>query len=161
MPRFRAAHTPQVALEFALRGDYIPRQEAFVTRIAHSVLDSAQGLRVEIQNGRHRLTADEPVSAGGGDAGPSPYQLLLSSLAACTAMTLRMYADRKGWTLGNIHVDLELHKDGEDSTGTIKRVLSFSAPLSEEQRQKLAAIAEKTPVTRTVRAGAPIATEIR
>jgi putative redox protein len=132
-----------------------------VTRIAHSVLDSAQGLRVEIQNGRHRLTADEPVAVGGTDAGPAPYQLLLSSLAACTAMTLRMYADRKGWTLGNIHVDAELHKDGEDSTGTIKRVVSFSAPLDAEQKQKLAAIAEKTPVTRTLKAGTPITTEMR
>jgi putative redox protein len=132
-----------------------------VTRIAHSVLDSAQGLSAEIQNGRHRLTSDEPVALGGTDAGPAPYQLLLSSLAACTAMTLRMYADRKGWTLGNIHVDVELHKDTEDSTGTIKRVLSFSAPLSDEQKQKLAAIAEKTPVTRTIKTGASIATELR
>jgi putative redox protein len=132
-----------------------------VKRIAHTVLDSAQGLSAQIQNGRHRLTADEPVAVGGADAGPSPYQLLLSSLAACTAMTLRMYADRKGWTLGNVHVDVELHKDTEDSTGSIKRVVSFSAPLSAEQREKLAAIAEKTPVTRTIRAGAPIATELR
>ena len=130
-------------------------------RIAHTVLDSAEHYASTIHNGPHVLTADEPVALGGKGSGASPYQLLLSGLAACTAATLRMYADRKGWTLGTIHVDLELDKDTEASTGTIKRVISFSEPLSEEQKSKLAAIAEKTPVTRTIRAGAPIATELR
>lgn len=132
-----------------------------MTRIAHSVLDSAEHYAATIQSGKHRVTADEPVAIGGTDTGPSPYQLVLSGLAACTSITLRMYADRKGWKLGNIHVDLELHKESEQDTGSIKRVISFGAQLDDEQRSKLAAIAEKTPVTRTIKAGAPITTELR
>ena len=132
-----------------------------MTRVAHTLVDSAEGLASAIKNGPHRITADEPKSLGGTETGATPYQLLLSALGACTAATLRMYGDRKGWKLGTIHVDLELHKETEDSTGTIRRVISFSEPLTDEQKTKLAAIAEKTPVTRTVKAGAPIATELR
>jgi putative redox protein len=131
-----------------------------VTRIAHTVLDSTDHYVVTIQNGKHSLIADEPTVLGGTDAGSSPYQLLLSGLGACTSITLRMYAERKGWSLGTIHVDLEIHKAGDDDTGAIKRIISFSEPLSEEQRSKLLAIAEKTPVTKTIRAGAPITTEL-
>ncbi len=112
-------------------------------RIAHAVLDSAAGSR------------------GGTDTGPSPYELLLAGLGACTAITLRMYAERKGWQLGTIHVDLELHKDDEGDTGRIARVVSFSAPLQPEQKARLAEIAEKTPVTRTIKAGAVIDTTFR
>jgi putative redox protein len=132
-----------------------------VARVAHTSVDSAEGLASEIANGPHRVSADEPKALGGHDSGATPYQLLLSGLGACTTATLRMYADRKGWKLGTIHVDLEFHKDSEESTGTIRRVISFSEPLTEEQKTKLAAIAEKTPVTRTIKAGAPIATELR
>jgi putative redox protein len=135
-------------------------QENRVTRIVHTVLDSAEHYACRITSGKHQITADEPVAVGGTDSGPSPYQLFLSGLAACTSITLRMYADRKGWKLGTIHVDLELHKEGNDDTGKIKRVISFSEPLSAEQRSKLLEISEKTPVTRTVKAGAPITTEL-
>jgi putative redox protein len=139
---------------------HAPAKENRVTRIAHTFLDSAEHYAATIQNGKHRLTADEPVALGGTDTGSSPYQLVLSGLAACTSITLRMYADRKGWSLGKVHVDVEIHKAGVDDTGKIKRVISFSEPLSEEQRAKLLAIAEKTPVTRTIMAGAPITTEL-
>lgn len=131
-----------------------------MSRIAHTVLDSAHHYASNIRNGPHVICADEPAALGGEGSGASPYQLLLSSLAACTAATLRMYADRKGWQLGTIHIDLELHKDSDASTGTIKRVISFSEVLSSEQRERLAAIAQKTPVTRTLMAGAPIETEL-
>jgi putative redox protein len=97
-----------------------------MARIAHSVLDSTDHYAVAIKNGRHSLSADEPTAAGGADSGSAPYQLLLSSLGACTSITLRMYADRKGWRLGTIHIDLELHKDDESDTGTIRRTISFS-----------------------------------
>jgi putative redox protein len=132
-----------------------------VTRIAHTILDSAEHYAATVQNGKHRLTADESTAFGGTDAGSSPYQLLLSGLGACTSITLRMYAERKGWKLGAIHVDLELHKDDVEDTGKITRAISFGEPLTEEQRSKLLAIAEKTPVTRTIKAGAPITTELR
>jgi putative redox protein len=135
-------------------------KESRVTRTAHTILESKEHYVATIRNGKHQLTADEPVAIGGTDTGSSPYQLLLSGLGACTAITLRMYADRKGWALGTIKVDLELHKQNEQDTGTIKRVITFSEALTDEQRSKLAAIAEKTPVTRTIRAGAPITTEL-
>lgn len=131
-----------------------------MTRTAHTILESKEHFATTIRNGRHQLTADEPTAIGGTDTGSTPYQLLLSGLGACTAITLRMYADRKGWKLGTIKVDLELHKEDEKDTGKIKRVITFSEALNDEQRSKLAEIAEKTPVTRTIKAGAPISTEL-
>ena len=130
-------------------------------RIAHATIDNAAGYAAAVRAGRHKLDADEPASRGGTDTGPAPYELLLAGLGACTAITLRMYAERKGWQLGTIHVDLELHKDGEGDTGRIARVVSFGATLQPEQRARLAEIAEKTPVTRTIKAGAAIDTTFR
>src|SRR5258706_23302 len=127
-----------------------------MTRIAHTTLDSVTGYACVIHAGRHELTADESTARGGTDTGPAPYQLLLSSLAACTAITLRMVAARKGWELGSIHVDVELHKD--DGADRIARAITLSAPLSAEQKATLADIVEKTPVTKTIKAGAPIET---
>lgn len=131
-----------------------------MTRVAHTLVDSTEGLASSIKNGPHRISADEPESLGGKGSGATPYQLVLAGLGACTTATLRMYADRKQWKLGTIHVDLELHKESEASTGTIRRRLTFSEPLTDEQKAKLLAIAEKTPVTRTIKAGAPITTEL-
>ena len=126
-------------------------------RIAHTVLDSETGYACVIRAGRHELTADEPGSRGGTDTGPAPYELLLASLAACTAITLRMVAARKRWELGSIHVDVELHKD--DGADRIVRTITLTAPLNDEQKATLADIAEKTPVTKTIKAGATIETK--
>jgi putative redox protein len=82
------------------------------SRVSHVVLDSKSRYACTLHARRHTLTADEPHSNGGTDTGPAPYDLLLSGLAACTAITLRMYAERKGWELGEIHVDLFLYYDG-------------------------------------------------
>ncbi len=112
----------------------------------------------QIQTGNHQLAADEPVTAGGQDAGPSPYGLVLSGLGACTTITLRMYADKKGWDLGQISVELTLLKNREGDTH-IERVLQCSAALSEEQWERLLDIASKTPVTKTLAAGATITTQ--
>jgi len=127
-------------------------------RIAHAALDSQTGDACVIRAGRYTLTADESASHGGTDTGPAPYQLLVSALAACTAITLRMVAARKGWELGSIHVEVELHKD---ATGAdrIARSISFSAALSDEHKATLADVAEKTPVTKTIKAGAPVETK--
>ena len=127
-------------------------------RIAHAVLDSQTGDACVIRARRHTLTADEALSHGGTDTGPAPYEILFSALAACTAITLRMVAQRKGWELGAIRVDVELEKDASGAD-RIARTVSFGAPLNEEQRATLAEIAEKTPVTRTIKAGAPIETK--
>jgi putative redox protein len=112
-----------------------------------------------LRSGRHALVADEPVEAGGGDAGPSPFGLLLSGLGACTAITLRMYGERKGWPLGEVQVDLTCHWQGERLV--IDRTLHVAGALDDAQRARLVEIAAKTPVTRALSAGAEIRTALR
>jgi putative redox protein len=109
-----------------------------------------------IRSGSHTLVADESPALGGNDAGPPPYGLLLAALGACTSITLRMYAARKGWELGPLHVDLHMFR-GDDGE-RIERTIRTSPSLTAEQRTRLGEIAEKTPVTRTLARGTPIAT---
>lgn len=113
--------------------------------------------RTEIDLGRHALTADEPPSHGGNDAGPAPYDLLLASLGACTAITLRMYAERKEWPLDRLEVRLRLR--GMPGALMIERVLAAEG-VDAEQAARLAEIAEKTPVTLTLKGGIPIDTRL-
>jgi putative redox protein len=127
--------------------------------IAGVTMDSAGGFAQTIHAGAHALTADEPASNGGTDTGPAPYALLLSAVGACTSITLRMYAQRKGWELGEIHMQLKMLR-GADGAERIERTLRFAAPLTDEQRARLGEIADKTPVTKTVRAGVTIVTTI-
>jgi putative redox protein len=127
--------------------------------IAHATASSGSTVpdwQVDIEAGVHHLVADEPVPAGA-DAGPPPFGLVMSGLAACTAMTLRMYAERKGWDLSRIDVDIRYDVD-DDGKGSIGRTVAVPAELGAEQRQRLAEIAERTPVTLALRAGTPIAT---
>jgi len=109
-----------------------------------------------IETGDHRLTADEPPANGGGDRGPSPYDLVLSGLAACTAITLRMYADRKAWPLESLSVGVRLHR-GADQALRIERTVAPTG-LDAAQCARLAEIAEKTPVTLALKHGLPIDT---
>lgn len=113
--------------------------------------------RQDISTSGFSLVADEPVTSGGQGVGPAPYDYLLASLGACTAMTLQMYAERKEWALGDLSVELELLKNAGGDTH-IERVVSCSASLSDEQWAKLLDIAGKTPVTKTILAGATITT---
>lgn len=124
----------------------------------HLVCDS--GLAQEIRTRNHVLRADEPVSAGGTDSGPAPYEILLSALAACTSLTLRMYADRKGWDLGRIEVEARFLRDanGEES---IRREVFFSLPQAADAQERLATVWEKTPVTKTLKRSLPITTTFR
>ena len=124
---------------------------------AHARSSGAQW-RTDIQAGRHALVADEPAALDGADAGPAPYELLTSALAACTAITLRMYAARKGWPLAGIEVDVHFRKDG-DAAG-IDRTLTLEGPLDADQRARLADIAERTPVTLTLKQGVEITTTL-
>ena len=111
-------------------------------------------------DGRHALTADEPVSAGGGDAGPGPYELLLMALGSCTSMTVRLYAARKKWPLEQVIVRLRHQKvhaedcaECEDKNVLLDRIdldLNFVGPLDEVQRARLREIADKCPVHRTL-----------
>ena len=130
--------------------------------VAHAVAAAgatAPPWRVELRAGAHQLVADEPASNGGGDSGPSPFGLLLSGLAACTAMTLRMYAEHKGWTLTAIDVDVQ-YDVADNDEASIERTITLPADLPPEQRDRLADIAERTPVTLAVRRGTPITTVI-
>ena len=113
---------------------------------------------VAIAAGHHQLNADEAPALGGKDTGPAPFELLCSALGACTAITLRMCAERKAWPLRGVQVDLHFSGNGKD--GAIARVLSFDGDLSEEQRTRLADIAERTPVTLTLKNGVAITTTL-
>jgi putative redox protein len=96
----------------------------------------------------HAVLSDELREAGGEDRGPSPTELLLASVGACVAMTLKMYAGRKGWDLGDLQVDLSSHD--EQGTYVIERRVTYGAPLSDEQRQRLGEIAGRCPVSRRI-----------
>lgn len=127
-------------------------------RIASATVSTA-GPEYEqrIETGGFLLNSDEPVAAGGRNAGPAPYNLLLASLGSCTAITLRMYAGRKGWDIGAMQIALTLDKDDEGNA-FISRVLSTDAKLEPAQWEKLIEIANKTPVTRTLLTGTRITT---
>lgn len=106
----------------------------------------------------HELRSDEPESAGGADAAPTPMELLLAAVGACTATTLRMYAERKGWTLGEIRVDLRLVE--EAGASRVERRIRLGGELPEDARRRLLEIAAKTPVTRLVAEGTRIDTRL-
>lgn len=111
-----------------------------------------------IKTGNHQLISDEPTHAGGQDAGPAPYDYILAGLGACTSITLTMYAERKGWNLGELSIDLTLQKDHDGNT-FIERVLHSTATLTDAQWQKLLEIAGKTPVTKTLLQSSKISTQ--
>lgn len=128
-------------------------------------LESADAFRTEILAGRHALIADEPRAVGGADQGPSPYELLAAALGACTAMTLRLYAERKRWPLEGVEVHLEHLKehaadcaDCERPAGigvdTIDREVELLGPLDDDQRRRLLEISDRCPVHRTLTGGA-------
>lgn len=115
---------------------------------------------LDVFAGRHRLTADEPVAAGGDDTGPNPYELLAAALAACTVMTLRMYARHKGLPVATIRCAVTHRKihaedcaDCETRSGKIdrlERVIEIEGPLDAATRQRLLEIADRCPVHRTL-----------
>ena len=108
---------------------------------------------------RHAFLADEPAAVGGGDAGPAPFDYLVSALGACTAITLRMSGERKGWDLGEIRVELQAHKDAQGNAG-IDRQVTVGGALNAEQRDRLADVCERTPVTLVVKSGLPVRTQL-
>ena len=112
-----------------------------------------------VQSGKHSFIADEPPSSGGQDTGPTPSDLLLAALASCTSITLRMYADRKSWAIEAIHVAVTSTR-APDKSLSVERVLTFDGVLSDEQKSRLAEIAERTPVTLALKTGVAIHTRL-
>lgn len=104
----------------------------------------------EIDVRSHRLLADEPAEHGGEDDGPSAQELLAASLASCTAITMEMYAKRKGWDIGRIAVEAEYSPAERGAPTRFRLVLKLPASLTEEQLERLSVIAAKCPVHRTL-----------
>ena len=121
------------------------------------------GFRTEIETRMHGLVADEPRSLGGTDRGPTPYELLLGALGSCMAMTMRMYADRKGWPLSAVEVRLRTARSHEADCEVcdvapvgitrIERAIEMSGSLSDEQRRRVLEIADRCPVKQTLERG--------
>ena len=125
--------------------------------MAHATADiGTTNYTVALVAGHHKLASDEGAAAGGQDAGATPHELLCAALAACTAITLRMYAQRKEWALRAVHVDVLLKIEGKEHR--ITRRLRLEGTLDQAQRARLADIAERTPVTLTLKQGATITT---
>jgi putative redox protein len=123
----------------------------------------ATGYRTEISAHGHQLVADEPATVGGTDAGPTPYDFLLGAVGACTAMTLRMYANRKGWPLEDAVVRLRNARSYADDCEhcekeavgirRLERQIELKGPLTDDQRARLLAIADRCPIKQTLERG--------
>jgi putative redox protein len=107
-------------------------------------------LRQDVRIRRHELTADEPPEHGGEDEGPSPQELLAASLASCTAVTMEMYAQRKGWDVGDLQVDVNYEPAQRGSPTRFEMVVRFPKEMPEDQRERLMQIGAKCPVHRTL-----------
>jgi putative redox protein len=126
-------------------------------KIVHIQL-TGQNYKTIMTAGRHEITADEPVSVGGQDLGPDPYDLLLMSLGSCSVITMKMYAERKKWDLKDVYIELRHRK--EQATGSekengamvdvIEKEMLTEGDLNEEQLEKLLEISKKCPVHRTL-----------
>lgn len=128
----------------------------------------AAGFLQDVQTGPHHLLADEPLAYGGTNRGPSPYGLLAAGLGACTSMTLRMYARRKGWPLTHVSVDVSHDKVHAQDASTptpanidlFRRRITVTGDLSDDQKHKLLEIADKCPVHKTLEASSRVETEL-
>ncbi|HYR32825.1 MAG TPA: OsmC family protein [Burkholderiales bacterium] len=133
--------------------------ELVITKCSVAGAAEDPNYRQAVRCGRHEMIVDERPARGGADAGPMPFEYLLASLGACTSITLRMYAERKGWDIGAVGVSLSLRQDKE-GTRTIERRVTLSGTLTAQQLEKLADICEKTPVTLAVKSGLSVRTTL-
>ena len=130
---------------------------ALINRSAHAVAGKMravarrrQGFQHELDIGTHQLTVDEPEEAGGDDAGPSPQELLAAALASCTAITMEMYAKRKGWNVDGLEIDCRYTPAERGCPTRFELVYRMPPNLTEEQVERLQVIAAKCPVHRTL-----------
>ena len=121
-----------------------------LTRMKATARREGGTLRHTVQVRDHQLTIDEPLHAGGQDSGPDPQELLAASLASCTAITMEMYAARKGWDIGPVEVDVEYSAAERGCPTKFELVMRLSDDLPEEQAERLRVIAAKCPVHRAL-----------
>ena len=131
---------------------------------AHGVIAEETGkgaFQLAMHSGRHHFLADEPESVGGMGSGLSPYELVAAGLAACTTMTMRMYAERKGYPLTRARTVVTHAKRPEEMRGDLfTRTITLEGPLDDEQRRKIIAIADRCPVDLTLIRGSDIETSL-
>jgi putative redox protein len=161
----------EIIASWAKRYVSIPKKEALRAQKEVAVRLGSEGFTTEVMMRHHHLTADEPISVGGNDFGPSPYELLNASLGACTAMTLQMYARRKKWDLQEVVVHLEHYKDYAADMEDVDnkksrldhfyRVLEIKGNLDEKQKERLLEIANKCPVHRTLHSDVKVLTRLK
>ena len=121
-----------------------------------AIVRTADGkFRQTVTLGEHVLVSDEPRDVGGDDAGPPPHDLLLAALGSCTSMTMKMYADRKGWPLQACEVTVSMSKQGDATT--LHRKIVLTGPLDDDQRTRILEIARKCPVHKTLSGAIAIA----
>lgn len=113
----------------------------------------------DIKAGKHEMVSDEPVPLGGDDLGAAPYQYLKAALGACTAMTLRMYADRKKWPVEDVIVTLAHSRDANKQS-VFSRDIQIFGDLTQEQRERLLDIADRCPVHKTLSHGATVLSKL-
>jgi putative redox protein len=120
------------------------------TRAMRAIARQREKLTHDVKAGDHSITVDEPTEAGGDDLGPSPQELLAAALASCTAVTMEMYANRKGWDVSGLAVDCRYTPAERGCPTKFELVLKMPAHLDEEQIERLQVIAAKCPVHRTL-----------
>lgn len=124
------------------------------------VIISRQNYRTSIRAGNHEVIADEPDDIGGADEGPTSHQLLLAALGACTAITLKMYIQRKQWNIDDVKINLSLLRR-EDGTTGIQRNIIIDQEITDEQKEKLLKIADACPVHKTLTSPIDIQTSLK
>jgi uncharacterized OsmC-like protein len=155
--RLRARTTASLATEPSTGKAAMAAPSDVVVRVG------ASGYRAEVSARGHTLIADEPLALGGTDQGPTPYDLLVAALGSCTAMTIRMYADRRGWPLEGVTVrlthsrvhelDCEACEASTVGIDQLARTIELAGDLTEEQRAGLLRIADRCPVGQTMERG--------
>ena len=128
----------------------INRSSSSGTDAMRAVARQREGYTHDVVVGRHKITADEPENQGGQDLGPSPQELLSAALASCTAVTMEMYAKRKGWNVDGLEVEAHYSPAERGCPTRFELVMRMPSHLTEEQVERLQVIAAKCPVHRTL-----------